>query len=126
MRWFRSHKVGVVGLACFALACQLMLSFGHVHLGKLVSNTSLLSVLAGDDAKGATPSSPAHQAPTGLADGYCAICGNIGLASTLIVPAAPAIKAPISDLERLPWAVAETEPAAFEHFRLRARGPPQA
>ena len=33
MRWLRSNTGGVAWLALFALVCQLVISFGHVHIG---------------------------------------------------------------------------------------------
>jgi hypothetical protein len=38
MRWFRSHQTHVAWLACIALTCHLVLSFGHIHVGKVVGN----------------------------------------------------------------------------------------
>jgi hypothetical protein len=36
MVWLRSNRYGGAWVALFALACQLLLSFGHVHIGKNV------------------------------------------------------------------------------------------
>ena len=40
MRWFRSHRLKVASLALFALVCQFVLSFGHVHLDRFAGNSS--------------------------------------------------------------------------------------
>jgi hypothetical protein len=114
-------------LAFFALTCQLVLSFGHVHIGKLSNSPGESAVLAyaGDGLAGATPSSP-HKNPKGLAEDFCAICASISIASTLVVPDAPATVPPISFVRVFQWTVATAEPLWSDHFPFDARGPPQA
>jgi hypothetical protein len=75
-------------LALFALALQLALSFGHVHLHDIGSTGVKV---AGTQAPSA-PSSPDH--PAGDADDYCAICATIHLASTSFLPDAPQLPVP--------------------------------
>jgi len=125
MRWFRLHRASMAWLACFALACQLVLSFGHVHLGD-ASGGGLWSALPDHVAAAPASDQPSGNRPVGLADDYCAICGNTSLASTLVIPVAPAIVVPFYESRDLTWSVAETELARFEQFRFFARGPPQA
>ena len=126
MNWFRSNRGRVAWLAFFALACQLVLAFGHVHLGKV--GGSIAWAVAPHTGNGSTEvaSAPSHGAPSGLADDFCAICANISLASTLVIPAAPAVVPPNSFVQKLPWSVAAIEPASFDHFLFDARGPPHA
>jgi hypothetical protein len=126
MRWVRSHRNSITWLACFALACQLVLSFGHVHLGQRSNSSIISSVLAGDGTTGVTPGRPSHKNTLGLADDYCAVCRNNSLASTLIIPIAPAIEVPYAVDQPLPWSTDQTEPFGFEHFHFQARGPPEA
>jgi len=127
MGWFRSKRGGVAWLAFFALACQLLLSFGHVHLGKTDGASLGFAVAAADDGdnSAAVPQSPQKNAPAVPGD-LCAICANIGLAGTLVVPASPVVVAPSSFTQVLPWSPAASEPASFDHFLFEARGPPQA
>jgi len=125
MGWFRSNRGRVAWLAFFALACQLVLSFGHVHLGKVGSVAWPVAADAGNGFA-QVASAPSHGAPSGLADDFCAICANISLASTLVIPAAPAVVPPNSFVQKLPWSVAAIEPASFDHFLFDARGPPHA
>jgi hypothetical protein len=108
-------------LACFALACQLVLSFGHVHS---VRGDGLWSGLPSHST--AASDQPSGNKPIGLADDYCAICSNASLVGTLVIPAAPAIDVAFSAVRKLPWPVAEMEPVRFRQFRFLARGPPQA
>jgi hypothetical protein len=128
MQWFRANRAKFAWLAFFALTCQLVLSFGHVHVGKLSSSSTLLAALAphsADASAGANPSAPPEQ-PKAVADEFCAICTNLKLASALIVPAAPVPVPPISFVYRLRWSTAAIEPPWFDQPVFDARGPPDA
>jgi hypothetical protein len=89
MRWVR-HK-GRVGawLALAALALQIVVSFGHVHL-----DGARHSATVGAIAR--APGSPAvpDQQPAGDPDDYCAICATIYLAANAFVPLAPQLAVP--------------------------------
>src|ERR1700730_2591004 len=114
MSWLRKKRGSVAWLAFFALACQLLLSFGHVHLGK--PGGGLAALAAAVDSGGnstAAPPSPPPKNPASFPDDFCAICANIGLASALVVPVSPSIVAPNSFVQVLPWSVAAGEPASF-------------
>jgi hypothetical protein len=88
MQWFRANlKVGA-RLGLFALTLQIVLSFGHVHLGGLRHSTGRLSV-AGTHS---VPPDPQQQ-PISDADEYCAICASIHLAATSLLPQAPQLRA---------------------------------
>jgi hypothetical protein len=124
MRWFRSNGDRVAWLAYFALACQLVLTFGHVHLGKtgLVPSTLAITI---DAAGGAAPSSPAKKAPAGLSRDICAVCNNISLANALILPAPSVSIPPTSFAKQLPWTPEAIGLASRDHFYFDARGPPR-
>jgi hypothetical protein len=126
MHWFRSNRGMVAWVALFALACQLVLSFGHVHASKF-SGGSLASaaVETGDAAVDGQPSSP-QKNPTGLAGDFCAICASINLAGTLILPILAIILTPRLFIDILPGSLAASEPASFDHLPFSARGPPHA
>jgi hypothetical protein len=125
MGWFRSNRGGVAWLAFFALACQLMLSFGHVHVSKFDSGSAAWALADGTDSSAAARQSP-QKNPPGLSGDFCAICAGISLASTLAVPDAPVIVAPNSFIAILRWSVVAFEPAALDHSLFDARGPPRA
>jgi hypothetical protein len=82
--------------ALFALAIQLALSFGHVHLGggdprswgPLVPRWAAEPPPALPDA----PAVPASHKPAGLADDLCIICSAMQLAYT--VAASPSVPRP--------------------------------
>ena len=99
MRWFRSYRLKLASLALFALTCQFVLSFGHIHLNRFAGNAGnwALAVTAGTAVAGTPgkvtladlPTSPRQKNTSGLGDDFCAICANINLAGALIAPTAP-------------------------------------
>jgi hypothetical protein len=91
MRWVRSTKRFGGWVAFAALALQMVVSFGHVHLDA-VHRAAPLMATAGAIAQAVQPS-PAPQ-PQNDADDYCAICASIFLAATSFVPQAPQLPVP--------------------------------
>jgi hypothetical protein len=89
MRSFRTNRRSGSWLGLTALALQLVLSFGHVHLEGIRSGTPALLT----PERLATQPSPA-QHPTHDADDYCAICATIHLASTSFLPDPPQLPVP--------------------------------
>jgi hypothetical protein len=126
MRWFRSHRCRIAWLACFALACQLVLSFGHIHVGQLSNGTFVTSVFVGHDAASDNPAQPAPKNSSGAIDGYCAVCRNIDLTSTLIAPILAALILPHFFDQSLPWPPQQAEPSRLAHSDFQARAPPEA
>jgi hypothetical protein len=133
MRWFRSHKLKVASLALFALTCEFVLSFGHVHLDRFASNWAIAAL--GDEGVAAAPgkvaladlpTSPRQKNPSGLGDDFCAICANIKLADALIAPTAPVLLFGISVYKKLHWSLVATQGRQINHVHFNARGPPVA
>jgi hypothetical protein len=135
MRWFRSHRIKVASLALFALTCQFVLSFGHVHLNRFAGNASNWIVAAAGKAVvgapgkitlGDLPSWPRQKNPSGLGDDFCAICANINLAGALVAPSAPTLLHGISFYKELHWSLVATQAQSIDHIHFNARGPPVA
>jgi hypothetical protein len=126
MRWFRSNRGVVAWLAFFALACQALLSFGHVHVGKFSGGAAAWAAAESGDASADGPSSSPQKNPNGLAGDFCAICANISIANTLVLPILAIILAPRLLTEILPWSLAASDPVSFDHLPFSARGPPHA
>jgi hypothetical protein len=125
MRWFRSNAGRAAWLALFALACQFVFTFGHVHLTAIgVADTAAISADAPNSAAG--PASPRQRAPSGLTQDFCALCNNINLAGALVLPAPPAIILPSSFIRRLQWTPTAAHAAARTNIYFDARGPPHA
>ncbi len=126
MRWFRSNAGRAAWLALFALACQFVFTFGHVHLtGIGVADTAAISAGAPGNAVGA-PASPGQRVPSGLTQDFCALCNNISLAGALVLPTPPAIILPSAFIFQLHWTPTAARAAARKHVYFDARGPPHA
>jgi hypothetical protein len=134
MRWFRSHKLKVASLALFALTCQFVLSFGHVHLDRFAGGSInwAMSAAAGKAVAAAPgkvtiadlPTSPRKKNPSGLGDDFCAICASVSLAGALVVPTSPTLLPAVSFFKELQWSFAATQARSIDHFHFNARGPP--
>jgi hypothetical protein len=124
MGWFRSNRGVVAWVALFALACQLVLSFGHVHASKFGGGSLAFAAAETGDAPADGPAPQKN--PIGLAGDLCAVCASINLAGTLILPVLAIILTPRLFTVILPWSLAASEPAAFDHRPFSARGPPHA
>jgi hypothetical protein len=136
MQWFRSHRLKVASLALFALTCQFVLSFGHVHLGGFGGGSInwAIAAAAGKAVANAPgkvtladfPTSPRQKSPDRLADDFCAICANINLAGALVAPTAPTLLPGISFCKELHWSLVATQAQSIDHIHFNARGPPVA
>jgi hypothetical protein len=124
MRWFRSHRTHIAWLAYIALTCDLVLSFGHIHVGKAVGSFGIASFLVSQGATGNPPGNAPHKNRPDLADEDCAICVSIRLASTLIGLSLPTVEAPGFIFKSLTWPAPNAGSVRFAQFRVRARGPP--
>jgi hypothetical protein len=136
MRWFRSHSFGLTSMALLALACQFVLSFGHVHLdrtagfstGRVIAAAvgSAVAAPTGKVALADLPASPREKSPDSLGDDFCAICANISLAAAIVLPIVLLFLLGTACSERLIWFFAETRTASTIHVHFDARGPPAA
>ena len=119
MRWVRDNRRIGAGAALFAFALQLVLSFGHVHLGKLTfSSTAVSAQVAGRD--GSVPQ-PKH---TG-ADDFCAICATIALVASSVVPTSAALPLPVVTETSASRPEFRSLLASFDaRFLFQARAPP--
>ena len=127
MDWFRSRSKLGAYLALFALALQLALTFGHVHLDRAVPISADRSTVAGADASNAaqvTPPDPTDRHDR--ADDRCPICTLIHLAGALVLAEPPSL--PLPDISvRVP----SEPPLAFDfpspqRALFAARAPPTA
>jgi hypothetical protein len=132
MRWIRSNIRGLARLALFALAVQLTLTFGHVHLDGLTPASAQAAALTDQSAaplakapgKNHKSQGTSQGSSQGTADFDCPICALIQLASTSAPSVAPPLPVPV-----LIDGVALETPdevgfAAPPRFAFQARGPP--
>ena len=127
MHWFRSRKRSGSYLGLFALAFQLAVSFGHVHLEHIAPPSASASVLASAPPAAGDLTAPSN--PTGrghLADDRCSICTLIHLAGALVPAEMPSLPLPtVFGRVRLELA-AEFDLTASHAALFRARAPPIA
>lgn len=126
MYWFRSNIRLGSHLALFALAIQILLSFGHFHSHDIAQASQSLAPTA--SASAAVTVSPAIYDPdhksNGSPDFDCPICALIQLAATSVPSVAPALPLPETiEMLRLeaPIALALAYPSRSS---FNARGPP--
>jgi hypothetical protein len=125
MGWLRSNGARVAWLAFFALACQFVFTFGHVHLGNVGVISTTLAISA-DAANGSTGAPASPTTPTGLTQDFCAVCKNISLANALVLPVSSAPIPLVSFVHDLQWSSAAIGFASRDHFYFSARGPPHS
>lgn len=92
MHWiFRTNRRWGTWVALTAMALQLVLSFGHIHLENVASGSVLPTVAAFKAT--ASEQNPGHH-PANEAGDFCAICAFIHLASSSFLPDAPLLPTP--------------------------------
>ena len=96
MRLARFLKGTATWLALFALAMQMVVSFGHVHL-EGIAHTDPARV-ASATAGHATQSFVVQPSSTNDDDddAYCPICASVYLTANSFVPAAPVLPLPVA------------------------------
>ena len=125
MYWFRSNcRVGS-RVALLALAVQVIVSFGHVHLSNRAPVSTPSATAIGSGAVLLSEYAPSHN-PDGPTDADCPICALLQLVATSAVSEAPVLPLPASfgSIElRAPAALAA---APSPHSVFQARAPPAA
>jgi len=125
MRLIRSNLRGLARLALFALAVQLAVTFGHVHLhGFKLAAAPEAQPAAADQAALSAKADGKSQQSQGAGDFDCPICALIQLASS----SAPSVAPPLPVPALLGGTILQTREApdffASPSFAFQARGPP--
>jgi len=122
MRWFRANRRVSGALALFALALQITLAFGHIHLRDFAGVPGVAVAQTLDSSN----KSSGHNDGDQSADHYCLVCATVNLTGMLVLPETVALPLPVisSDTEHWQTHVASTGRIAHAHFRARA--PPLA
>ena len=123
MGWVQHHRQHGAMLALIALALQIALTFGHLHLRALAGDSH--AAIAQQVRLAHTPQQIPAQIPADN-DDYCAICASIFLASSAFAPALPQLLVPVN-FQRVEHCFNAARPLA-ESLRLaiRSRAPPTA
>jgi hypothetical protein len=121
MHWCRTRLRLGSYIALFALAVQLVLTFGHVHLGGVGRQSS-----TGIVAPAGTAAPAGYEGPK-IADDFCAVCTLIHLASTIVPTEVAALPLPVvfGQLRRTDSALHLVLPAS-PPAPFAARAPPLA
>ena len=142
MGWVRFHRRCGARLGLAALLLQIVLSFGHIHIGNVhVGGAAQAFGLAAvksfhnshpqsagvrfAQAPQRSPAQNSHQ-NSGDDDDYCAICASIFLASTSFVADPPHLPVPVG-FERIALTFSTDQGVSAPRFALfRSRAPPAA
>src|SRR5215470_8153767 len=120
MRWFRRNVRFGSWCALVALAVQLVLSFGHLHIvTSSIAATALAS--AAEPLAGAPEDAPTPSKHSRVAD-YCTICASIHLAGLLTTEPSSVLAPQLSGAVRLAIGVDAT-PRAHSGLSFNARAP---
>ena len=130
MRWIRSHVRLGSWCALFALAVQVVVSFGHAHRADFGWPSGFVPAsIAFSTEQPATPLPTAPSAPSkpgGLGFDYCAICAVMNLAASAVPAAAPGLPVPIVRGVLRFSTIPDISLAELPHFLFQARAPPLA
>ena len=121
MRWFRTNRRFAGALALFALALQITLAFGHIHVRDFAG---LPGIAAQAPANAQLPAG--HKDSDRSADGYCLVCATVSLAGMLVLPASTALPGPAGVTTALYWHACASACTPIQHALFYARGPPLA
>ena len=108
-------------LALFALAIQLVVSFGHIHLPAVAATgvpAAAVSITLDGDPAG--PVGKHHPA----ADVFCAICATLSLTANGWLSAPPVLALPVPVMVAVLLPTGETAPDVRRHASFQSRGPP--
>jgi hypothetical protein len=124
MRWFRSNVRSGAWFALVAMALQLALTFGHLHLRVASAASAQLAAKAAVTLPDGS-SLPTKPKPR-LADEYCALCTLIQMVGAGAPAAAASLPLP-SLFASAPVTIGvEHHPPASPLLHFQARGPPIA
>jgi hypothetical protein len=127
MRWFRSHAKLTSCVALLALALQLALSFGHIHLKHILGGSAAAaSIVASVTDTRHAIAKTSHPATRDHEDGYCPIYAFNGLISCAQSAAPPALPLPLALARALPSAANGLRLAERRFILSQARAPPIA
>jgi hypothetical protein len=131
MGWFRKNRDWGAWCAAFALACQLALSFAHVHAWGFgpravaaLTARSAAHLPAADQSSHRPPLVPAPSSPKG--GDLCPICKLIGLAGSLLPLSPPILSLPVVVASRMLPIAADSERILSPPSIFQARAPPIA
>ena len=123
MRWIRLNRRVGAWAALFALAVQITLSFGHIHVGKFALSSGAAAATSSAQAAGRDGAPSAPDRHTGAYD-FCAICATISLVASSALPEAYDLLLPAASEHRWQINLADTRTSFDPYILFQARAPP--
>ena len=120
MGWIRVNRRIGAWAALFALAVQITLSFGHIHLDKIALSRLPAHATQVQAADGNTPRSGHHSG----ANDFCEICATIAMVASSVLPTPAALPAPVATPYSWAREFAPAPPAREADSFFQARAPP--
>ena len=120
MYWVRSNRRFGSWAALFALAIQLVLSFGHIHLEEVHGSSTVAQ------QSQTQPNAPADDDGDHGVDHFCAICAALSLTASSVLPTVEVPATPVAHYHT--WAI-DGRPARVSYgvlFSFQARAPPRS
>ena len=105
------------------MSLQLVLSFGHIHLEKLATDSAIASIAA---AKAPSSQHNPSQHPANEADDYCAICAAVHLTSSSFLPDAPLLPVPFASGTVEHFGYSNFTSVSPQRAAFQSRAPPLA
>jgi hypothetical protein len=122
MHWVRRNSRFGLWAAMFALAIQLVLSFGHVHLEDIPGSTPTVALQP--QPNGADSTGPADADRGTPRRDFCAICAALSLTSNSVLPAVSLHTTPVDHLHEWAADFCTAQVSFGLHFHFQARAPP--
>ena len=116
MPWIRRNRRFGSWAAVFALAIQLALSFGHIHLEDFQGPSSVTA--------GSSQTQQNHDDDRGTGRDFCAICAALNLISSSALPAAAVLATLVDHPHKWIAVLFPAEVSYRVHFIFQARAPP--
>jgi hypothetical protein len=120
MRWVRTNRRFCGTLALFALALQLALSFGHIHLRDFAG----IPGSAAAQTQVSAPHGPDGDAADQGSDHYCLVCATVALTGALVLAALAPLSLLSNSTDVLHRYRLADPRGRFEHALFSARAPP--
>jgi hypothetical protein len=119
MYWVRSNRRFGSWAALFALAIQLVLSFGHIHLEGIQGSSAVV-------VSQAQPNAPADDdVDRGFGPHhFCAICAALSLTASSVLPAVELPATPVAHRQKWGVDVRRVQLSYGVLFPFQARAPP--
>ncbi|MFZ0400195.1 MAG: DUF2946 family protein [Pseudolabrys sp.] len=119
MDWIRRNRGLGFWAALFALAIQLYLSFGHIHLQDF--QVSSIAITASSQAQ---PNNPVDDDHGSGGHDFCAICAAVSLTASSALPTVAVLAIPVDQPHRWVVDVPTTQLSGKFRFLFQARAPP--